>query len=89
MGTNGANYGVGTEDVIRWLRKLEDRQPFDLTGVGGDFLAGSFLAAVKKPKELANQMYEFCPDIVEQGCGTVEELAKQLRTMRTFFFWWD
>jgi ankyrin repeat protein len=89
MGTNGANYGLGTEDVIRWLRKLEDRQPFDLTGVGGDFLAGRFLAAVKKPKELAKQMYEFCPDIVEQGCGTVEELAKQLRAMRKFFFWWD
>jgi hypothetical protein len=89
MGTNGANYGVGTEDVIRWLRKLEEKQPFDLTGVGGDFLAGRFLGAVKKPKELGRQMSEFCPDIVDQGCGTVEELVKQLRTKRRFFFWWD
>jgi ankyrin repeat protein len=89
MGTNGANCGVGTEEVIRWLRQLEARQPFVLTGIGGDFLAGRFLAPVKKPKELAEQMYEFCPDIVDQGCGSVSELANHLRTKRTLYFWWD
>jgi ankyrin repeat protein len=89
MNTNGNSSEITTAAVIQWLKELEARQPFILTGIGRDFVAGRFLGPVKKPSELAEKMYEFCPDIVDQGCGTVQELARQLRTKRELFLWWD
>jgi hypothetical protein len=89
VGTEGRGHDLGTREIIRWLRKLEASQPLLLTGIGGDFLAGTFLGPVKKPEQLAEQIYEICPDIVDQGCGTVQELAKELRTQRRLFLWWD
>jgi len=34
-------------------------------------------------------MYEFCPDIVDQGCGDVQTLAKDLKKTQRLYFWWD
>jgi hypothetical protein len=34
-------------------------------------------------------MYEFCPDIVGQGVGSVAGLAKELNKSQKFYFWWD
>ena len=38
---------------------------------------------------LAQRMYEFCPDIVDQGRGDVEALAESLARSDDLFFWWD
>lgn len=50
---------------------------------------GRFLEPIADPKALAKRMYAFCPDIVDQGCGTVGRLAKELVKTQRFFFWWD
>ena len=89
METDGCNCEVYTEDIIRWLNDLETSQPFLLTGIGADFLEGKFASAVQDPEGLAKRMYEFCPDIVDQGVGSVEELATELRNNQKLYFWWD
>lgn len=38
---------------------------------------------------LAEQQYWYCPDIVDQGTGSVEALAGALLGGATWFFWWD
>jgi len=88
MQTDGANADVYTADIIKWLKELESEQPFVLTGVGFDYLEGNFTAPLKDPKGLAKRMYRFCPDIVDQGVGTVEKLARELQKGR-LYFWWD
>jgi hypothetical protein len=88
-GTNGDNYGTSNADVIAWLRDLEKTHPFVLTECGFDYCAGRFLKPVADAKKLAKRMYEFCPDIVDQGTESVEALAKELEENQTFFFWWD
>jgi hypothetical protein len=88
MDTNGDNYGIGTAGVIAWMKDLEREQPFILTGIGFDYLEGYFTTPVKDPKGLAQRMYEFCPDIVDQGVGTVSKLARELRD-GSLYFWWD
>jgi ankyrin repeat protein len=87
--TNGANYDLGPEEIIAWLRDLQAKQPWELTAAGHDFVEGRFLDAVKEPQKLARAMYKFCPDIVDQGVGSVKELATELARARKFFFWWD
>ncbi|MDZ5649539.1 DUF4253 domain-containing protein [Nitrospirillum sp. BR 11828] len=39
--------------------------------------------------DLARDQYRYCPDIVDQGVGTVGALAGGLMQMRYWFFWWD
>ncbi len=38
---------------------------------------------------LAEKMYRFCPEIVVQGCGSVEALAREMERTQQFVFWWD
>ena len=88
METNGDNYGIGTTGVIAWMTELQQEQPFMLTGIGFDYMEGHFTAPVKDPSELARRMYQFCPDIVDQGVGSVNQLAQEL-TKGSLYFWWD
>ena len=39
--------------------------------------------------EIAEQQYGFCPDIVDQGCGSINRLADSLAKSTIWFFWWD
>ncbi|HAZ42978.1 MAG TPA: hypothetical protein DDW76_02080 [Cyanobacteria bacterium UBA11369] len=87
--TNGCNCGIGPGYVVEWLKQLEAKQPFVLTCIEHDTLAGHFLTPIQDPQELAERMYDFCPDIVSQGCGSVEALAQSLQTSSKLFFWWD
>jgi hypothetical protein len=88
MDTNGDNYEIGSADVIAWMKELEAEQPFVLTGIGFDYMEGRFTAPVKDPSGLARRMYQFCPDIVDQGVGTVDKLAEELQK-ESLYFWWD
>ncbi len=89
MGTNGWNYDIGPDSVVAWLRALEREQPFVLTGVGFDFVEGRFTEAMRGAEALAQRFYGFCPDIVDQGTGSVRALARHLRRSRELYCWWD
>jgi hypothetical protein len=89
MGTHAPNYDLGSADIIAWLEELEKEAPFVLTTIAHDTLGGRFLRPIDDPAALAVRMYEFCPDLVDQGCETVEALAAELRKSQDLFFWWD
>ena len=89
MGTNGANYAIGSDSIVAWLRALERDQPFILTGIDFDWVEGRFTARIRDPAALARRFYAFCPDIVEQGTGSVDALAKELVESQRLYCWWD
>jgi len=35
------------------------------------------------------EMYSYCPDIIDQGVGTLEALAADLMAGHWWYFWWD
>ena len=41
-GTNGANYGLRTRDIVTWLAEKAEQHPFELQGCGHDFVAIRF-----------------------------------------------
>lgn len=89
MGTNGANYGIGSDSIVAWLAALERDQPFVLTGIDFDWIEGRFTTEIHDPAALARRFSAFCPDIVEQGTGTVEALAQELEQSQRLYCWWD
>ena len=38
---------------------------------------------------LAAEMYAYCPDIVDQGVGTLPKLSASLMASDWWYFWWD
>ena len=89
MGTNGANYGIGSDSIVAWLRALGRDQPFVLTGIGFDWVEGRFTTDLRDPAALARRFYSFCPDIVDQGTETIAALVDELRRSRHLYCWWD
>jgi hypothetical protein len=83
------NFGLHTSDVIAKLRELERDAPFVLTGIGYDHVEGRFLSPLSDPEAMAERLYALCPDIVDQGTGSVRELAIEIGRLNTFFCWWD
>lgn len=43
----------------------------------------------KECQQLAFEQYAFCPDIVDQGTGSIKALEKTLSMSVVWFFWWD
>jgi uncharacterized protein DUF4253 len=91
VGTNGANYQIGPDSIVAWLKALERDQPFVLTGIGFDWVGGRFTTPLTDPGALAlaQRFNAFCPDIVTQGTETVAELARELERSGELYCWWD
>jgi ankyrin repeat protein len=89
MGTNGANYELYTSDIVNGLHTIYEMTPFRIAKVAHDTIDGHFTEQVANPKAMAKLMYELCPDIVDQGVGTVRKLEQSLKKDRRLFFWWD
>jgi len=88
METNGDNYNIGTSGVIAWMKDMEKDHAYVLTGIGFDYMEGHLILPVKDAKSLAARMYEFCPDIVDQGVGDKDKLVAELEKGK-LYFWWD
>ena len=89
VGTNGANYQIGPDSIVAWLKALERDQPFVLTGIGYDWVGGRFTTPIADPEGLARRFSAFCPDIVTQGTETVAQLARELKRSGELYCWWD
>ena len=89
MGTNGWNYDLSPDDVIARLQQWDAAFGLDMQGVGFDWLEATFFRKPTDMAAFAEQVYEFCPDVVDQGTDTVEALAEEMRRTNTLYLWWD
>jgi hypothetical protein len=89
MGTNGWNYDISPEMVIKKLKEWDNRFGLILIGAGFDWFEAEFQRTPQDMMGFAKEVYEFCPDVVDQGTGTVEALASEMRDSNTVYLWWD
>lgn len=74
------------------LHSWSKRYGAELVGLNGDALNVRVKRRPRSRNEalgLAREMYWYCPDIVDQGTGTLAVLAKALMHDDWWFFWWD
>ena len=87
--TNGINHDLENKDVIAKLEAWKSKYDFIILGVGMDWLQLKFTATRPDFDAFANEVYEFCPDIVDQGAGDIPTLAKELKGINGVYLWWD
>lgn len=89
VGTAGWNYDLGPEAVAKRLREWDTRYGLLLVGAGDDWFEAEF---VRRPTDMpgfAREVYDFCPDVVDQGTGTVEALGAEMERENVVYLWWD
>lgn len=87
--TNGINYDLSDEDVINRIREWDALYQLDFVGADFDWFEASFGTPPEDFAAFAREVYAFCPDIVDQGVGSVEELAKEIERTNSVYLWWD
>ena len=90
-GTNAANYGHDTRDVVNWCAEIRREHPFTVIGVGFDFMDLAFAQPIHDSQKLAARIAEFCPDVQvsAEDPQAVAKFAKELEDGGRCFFWWD
>jgi hypothetical protein len=87
--TDGANYGLSTEDIIAQLREYDAAYGITIFSATTDTVRFSVNAKPRNIKTFARSLYKLCPDIVDQGAGTVEALADGIAEHLMVTLWWD
>jgi len=87
--TDGINYGLENAGVISRLQEWNKQYPFTIVGADLDWVEAVFVKPPRDMQSFAKEVYEFCPDVVDQGTGTVDVLEKEMKESGTFFLWWD
>lgn len=87
--TDGINFDLEHEDVLARYRQWDQSFGLSLIGAGQDWLEAEFGTPPGDWSAFAQEVYEFCPDIVDQGTGDVKTLAEEMRTSNTLYLWWD
>jgi hypothetical protein len=87
--TDGINYGLENEDVIKKLSEWKAKYGFIVIGCSLDWLHLEFDKLPDDLDAFAKEVYDFCPDSVDQGVGSLEALSQAIKEMKGVWLWWD
>ena len=88
-GTDGINYDISNDSLLKIIRRFDEKYQLTLIGANFDWCEFTFAKEPMNWVEMAEECYAVCPDIVDQGTGSVQALAEELKRTRTLYFWWD
>jgi hypothetical protein len=93
LGWGGAvNYDIEPALHVALLKQWHERFGAELVGCSLDVLELRVPRPPSDPAEVlavAEQQYWYCPDVVDQGVGTLDALAVVQVPTHRWFFWWD
>jgi hypothetical protein len=87
--TDGINFDLDHAKVAARYREWAAQYGLELRGAGVDWLEANITKPPANWLAFATEVYAFCPDIVEQGTGTVAALAADMEERKVLYLWWD
>jgi hypothetical protein len=87
--SDAVNYDMGTEDLVRKLQTYDEEFGIDIIHAETDTIEFDLVGDPENFSAFAADLYEFCPDIVDQGVGSVADLEEQIMVAGRVFLWWD
>ncbi len=89
IGTEPVNYDLSNQDVVEWFRKKHNEFDFDIIVANFDRIETILKSEPKSYEKLGNEIYDFCPDVIDQGHSDMNELIEHLKKNKHMWFWWD
>ena len=87
--TNGVNYDHENKDIIAKLQLWKQKNDFIIVGASMDWIQLQFNTMPNDIESFAKDVYEFCPDAIDQGAGDMPTLIKMIKEMNGLYLWWD
>lgn len=87
--SDAVNYDMETEDLIKKLTEFDRNYGIDIFHAETDTIEFKFLKLPNDMPSFCKDLYEFCPDIVDQGVGSLAALELEIQRTRQVFLWWD
>lgn len=87
--TDGINYDLENEDVIRKISEWKTKYGLIVIGCSRDWLQVEFDKLPSDIDAFVKEVYDFCPDSVDQGVGTIDKLKEAIKEMNGVWLWWD
>lgn len=87
--TDGINWEIDNDSLITIIKDFDRKYSLDLIGASGDWCE---FIITKEPSNwltFAEEVNKVCPDVVDQGTGTVQALADEMRKTKRLYLWWD
>lgn len=81
-----------SEYHVAALRRWHQAFGLELVGINGDRMDARVIRPPSQRAEalsVAKEIYQYCPDIVDQGTETLSALAGTMVTGHRWNFWWD
>lgn len=79
--TSAPNFDLDTDAIISHLTEWQKLCSFDITGAEGDTVEIKFNTLPADMDAFVEDLYEFCPDLVDQGTGCVQEIIESMEEM--------
>lgn len=87
--TDAVNYDMDTEDIVTKLREYDAAYGITIMHAETDTVELNLWRTPDDLAAFAADLYDFCPDIVDQGIGSVEAFAESVEIVGTVYLWWD
>lgn len=85
--TDGVNYGLRTEDIIRRLEKYNDNFGIRIYHAETDSVSFEMQDLPDEPEEFLEDLYDLCPDLLDPDL--YEVAPEDLLSERIITLWWD
>lgn len=89
MHTNGDDDDVSHEEIIEKLKEWGKRCAFDIVGAENDWVEIEFRIMPPDLNVFADDVYDFSPDTVDEGTGTLSALIKKINATKRLMLWWN
>ncbi len=83
------NYDMDTEALVKKLQHYDAQIGIDIIQAETDTVWFELKNLPEDLPAFAADLYEFCPDLVDQGCGDLHGLIAELKKDRRVCLWWD
>lgn len=87
--TDGINHDLENDDVVKKIFEWNSKYGLIVIGCSRDWLQVEFERLPTDLDAFAKEVYEFCPDSVDQGVGTIDKLKEVIKEMKGVWLWWD
>jgi hypothetical protein len=76
--TNAPNFDLNNSEILEHLTKWQSLCSFNVISAKGDRAEIEFITLPQDMDAFAQDLYSFCPDLVDQGTGCVHEMVEML-----------